>query len=462
MMGDAGRRSRSTGSVQDIFESLNRRLPNRGGFDADSRRQKRLQLVQNVMNEGPASCKDCAELREKHMAEKRKYFMEVGHLRRAVNKLLDQCANFMSSTSFHKFKETLQLEVRYLTEHGDEEVMSRSPSSGRTSPGSPKMGMSYGRMEERINMLEEQNAKLEKQNKRLIEELSKQGKSTIRVGDLGRLGGISIPGNADSPPGGSSIGGSPISGMSPTSKGRRNSLATPGSASTKPAQTQTDPFPTGSRGASVSGGFHQPSNSGPSHIAYQAAQAGQGALVINGEIGSLQGDVVERAEFDRVTAERGLHRMKLTASEKKVAELSNIKAALEKQLLEHTSDKSTKEAAMRSPSLPGFGGSIKRPRRSKCSHCNSGRTACQPGLSASATWYHIAGCAIRPCECQSKARCWRSCRSSRRAATSYSRWYRRWRKHQRVTIIKSTSLQGSSCNWWQKWCWCSTCWSCWC
>eukprot|EP00929_Paragymnodinium_shiwhaense_P109297 TRINITY_DN75704_c0_g1_i1.p1 TRINITY_DN75704_c0_g1~~TRINITY_DN75704_c0_g1_i1.p1 ORF type:complete len:685 (+),score=185.96 TRINITY_DN75704_c0_g1_i1:164-2218(+) len=113
------RRRLSKSTPADLLDSAEKRYGRWQGT-----RQGTMMIAQAILEGKVAeSCTNCAEQKVQVVENKKKYFLECEHLRRGCNKALNQLANYMPASQFEPFKESLQLEVRFLTGHGGDDSM---------------------------------------------------------------------------------------------------------------------------------------------------------------------------------------------------------------------------------------------------------------------------------------------------------------------------------------------------
>lgn len=73
--------------------------------------QARVELVEGLS----PKCENCQHLESVHAEASSKFFREIEHLRRALAKMLDAAKDYMPANVLRNLKESLQLDVRYLT-----------------------------------------------------------------------------------------------------------------------------------------------------------------------------------------------------------------------------------------------------------------------------------------------------------------------------------------------------------
>eukprot|EP00746_Dinoflagellata_sp_MGD_P128533 gnl/MRDRNA2_/MRDRNA2_62881_c0_seq1.p1 gnl/MRDRNA2_/MRDRNA2_62881_c0~~gnl/MRDRNA2_/MRDRNA2_62881_c0_seq1.p1 ORF type:complete len:647 (-),score=159.30 gnl/MRDRNA2_/MRDRNA2_62881_c0_seq1:64-2004(-) len=124
-------------------------------------------------------CGQCSANKEAFKKEKKKFFQESEHLRNGVNKALDVLSTYLKGNAFSEFKESLQLDVRFATQHNEDDddhfiikeddEMNKFGMNGNSTDENPEMM----KLSKRIQRLEEEMAALEKENAQLQEEIEK-------------------------------------------------------------------------------------------------------------------------------------------------------------------------------------------------------------------------------------------------------------------------------------------------
>mmetsp|Transcript_138350 Transcript_138350/g.385900 ORF Transcript_138350/g.385900 Transcript_138350/m.385900 type:complete len:759 (+) Transcript_138350:175-2451(+) len=182
---DWGRRMSQVGVQPMLLKSTTEPFGHLGHSDheRDRRRARRLSVMQDfIEGRGEHKCKKCGQLEEKYVNDRKRFHLEMEHLRRGVQKLLDTCEPLMSASAFHVLKDSLQLGVRYFTEHTEGE---RDLSPIHESPTSQKsVPTAGGGLERELEKLEEELRKLERENAQLLKELKKY-ESGFRAGSRG-------------------------------------------------------------------------------------------------------------------------------------------------------------------------------------------------------------------------------------------------------------------------------------
>merc|ERR1719148_216539 len=74
-----------------------------------------LQMIERSPNQ---LCSSCAEWREKCAKDSRRYCQDIEHLRRAVQKIVDVIAVYVSGSGLRELMESLQLDTRVFVVHG--------------------------------------------------------------------------------------------------------------------------------------------------------------------------------------------------------------------------------------------------------------------------------------------------------------------------------------------------------
>lgn len=112
-------------------------------------------------------CQKCVQRKEKHENDRKKYFLEVEHLRRGIQKVLDVCASSMPVAKFQQIQESLQLDVHFFSTPG-EMVKPASPvhenSMQTEAIGSDELNKLQGRfarLEQEFETLETENMHLQ-------------------------------------------------------------------------------------------------------------------------------------------------------------------------------------------------------------------------------------------------------------------------------------------------------------
>jgi len=226
----------------------------------------------------------------------RELFLEIEHLRHAIQKLLDQCAHSMTAGSFQFFKEGLQLDVRFFTGHDDDPGHHSTPSIG-SSPISTKANPdAMERLHRKIQRLEEELDHLEKKN----EELDKQLKEARELAENRGFGSFAA-------------------------RNPQPSVA----LSTRTSEVQTDPTAHQSADDELRRLFGSTSTS-PSHADKDLSPNDAG--LSHRQQRARDANLVDRQELQMALDERDLERMKLSAAERRIKELEENKANLVGQL----------------------------------------------------------------------------------------------------------------------------------
>mmetsp|Transcript_2141 Transcript_2141/g.8356 ORF Transcript_2141/g.8356 Transcript_2141/m.8356 type:complete len:686 (+) Transcript_2141:92-2149(+) len=83
------------------------------------RKKKKMQMMSELFSKQDAAaqqeCTKCEDLQKKHAENKRLAIMETEHLRRGLEKVMEQCAVYMSGPKVQEMVDNLQLDVRYMT-----------------------------------------------------------------------------------------------------------------------------------------------------------------------------------------------------------------------------------------------------------------------------------------------------------------------------------------------------------
>jgi len=183
---EGGRRSATPSSLQYAAEDL---LGSRG-----RERHKHVNQRRPLLSSGgsTSSCQRCGDFEEKFKRDRKKFFTETEHVRRGVEKALEQLSTLMPSKAFQVFKDSLQLDVRFYTAHGDDaeephdederpEALSSSMSGGFLSREQHAKVLSrMARLEEEIERLERENQILKDQSKTRAGGLDTVGTSSKR------------------------------------------------------------------------------------------------------------------------------------------------------------------------------------------------------------------------------------------------------------------------------------------
>eukprot|EP00928_Gymnodinium_smaydae_P070143 TRINITY_DN54066_c0_g1_i1.p1 TRINITY_DN54066_c0_g1~~TRINITY_DN54066_c0_g1_i1.p1 ORF type:complete len:648 (+),score=181.05 TRINITY_DN54066_c0_g1_i1:129-1946(+) len=272
------------------------------------RMTKRMQMMEEK------ATKRASEFEEKYMTDKKNFFFELEHYRRGVTKALEQLSHYMSAGAFHAFKMSLQLDVRFLSEHQAEKeisghgggpTISTSGLGAFNDPGSPK---DYSRI---IKKLEEQLAEAEREIKRLQTELRKK-----------QFGGVGAPG--------ASGGGA----LKPTRNTEMQTMPMEDNGGGfrfdggGGADRDEDPRKKKAKGhggpGGAGGGSHDDDDDDGPGGAGRKGKKGKGGAGDDG------GD--NSAEIDRLTAERDRERRLRRELEAKVKELEELISSLRKQI----------------------------------------------------------------------------------------------------------------------------------
>eukprot|EP00913_Durusdinium_trenchii_P028066 g26313.t1 len=115
-------------------------------------RRRRLEMARAEMGESP-KCQKCEGLEAGHAEASANFFKEIEHLRRALGKLLEGATKYMPANVLRALKESLQLDVRYLTK----------PEEGEGGPLPPAPVVEVVDQSELIEKLRRQIAELEKE-----------------------------------------------------------------------------------------------------------------------------------------------------------------------------------------------------------------------------------------------------------------------------------------------------------
>lgn len=109
-------------------------------------------MARAEMGESP-KCQKCEGLEAGHAEASANFFKEIEHLRRALGKLLEGATKYMPANVLRALKESLQLDVRYLTK----------PEEGEGGPLPPAPVVEVVDQSELIEKLRRQIAELEKE-----------------------------------------------------------------------------------------------------------------------------------------------------------------------------------------------------------------------------------------------------------------------------------------------------------
>lgn len=183
----------------------------RSGSTGNLRRQRprpHMQRLTESLDEADFAeqqrCTRCADLHDRLMDDKRKFYSESEHLKRTIQKCLNQLANFMPQDKLDAFRQTLNLEVRFYSPPESAEELKSNSHAKTSSPSasSPLGPLAAGRtdnekLREKVELLGEENDCLRRQ----IAELERGGQHLRRQPD--RLEG---PQAVSTPVGGSSPG----------------------------------------------------------------------------------------------------------------------------------------------------------------------------------------------------------------------------------------------------------------
>lgn len=116
-----------------------------------------------------ARCGNCDGWRTKYYSQSKRFYCEAEHLRHAVRKCLNYCSTSMPRESYRQLEASLQLDVRFMSEHGAQEV-------GEDGVALDQLQVLLGE----IASLKEAVAALEGDNEQLEEELKAAGKDRDR------------------------------------------------------------------------------------------------------------------------------------------------------------------------------------------------------------------------------------------------------------------------------------------
>jgi len=98
-------------------------------------------------------CKRCDEWQRKFKEQNVSYFRESGHFQHAIKKLLVRCSESMPDKQYRQLEASLQLDVRFFSEHGgaDMDFTEDSPAIRRNDDDA------LATLQERITALEQEN-----------------------------------------------------------------------------------------------------------------------------------------------------------------------------------------------------------------------------------------------------------------------------------------------------------------
>ncbi|CAK0841472.1 unnamed protein product, partial [Prorocentrum cordatum] len=109
-------------------------------------------------------CMRCEEWKRKFREQNVSYFRESGHFQHAIKKLLSRCSDYMPEKHYRQLEQSLQLDVRFFSEHNVVDA-DFSVDSPRFHRGGDEEAMAE--LKEKNGSLEEENEALQKQ----VEEL---------------------------------------------------------------------------------------------------------------------------------------------------------------------------------------------------------------------------------------------------------------------------------------------------
>eukprot|EP00440_Ansanella_granifera_P050221 gb/GFBE01054435.1/.p1 GENE.gb/GFBE01054435.1/~~gb/GFBE01054435.1/.p1 ORF type:complete len:302 (+),score=76.70 gb/GFBE01054435.1/:1-906(+) len=92
------------------------------------------QAMEMIESQPGSMCGSCTELQEKYSRDTRRLFQEVGHLREAVQKLVDKLAGHMPGESLRSFLQDLKLDSRLFTIHAGGDYFKKAPSEEPVVP----------------------------------------------------------------------------------------------------------------------------------------------------------------------------------------------------------------------------------------------------------------------------------------------------------------------------------------
>lgn len=99
------------------------RMPlSRDDLEEERRKAKHLAMRQalQMLERSPNQlCSSCAEWRETCSKDRRNYCQDIDHFRKAVQKMIDMLAVYVSGSKLRELVESLQLDTRVFTVHGD-------------------------------------------------------------------------------------------------------------------------------------------------------------------------------------------------------------------------------------------------------------------------------------------------------------------------------------------------------
>lgn len=116
-------------------------------------------------------CTKCEDEKKKYEENQRKTFLEIEHVRRGLDKLVEVCSGYMTTTALHQLMDKLQLGVRYIT-MPDPKDLEQKKLVGR--PERPQHGGDSGLVESlktKIANLEDLVAELKAAHARLKQQL---------------------------------------------------------------------------------------------------------------------------------------------------------------------------------------------------------------------------------------------------------------------------------------------------
>jgi len=205
------------------------------------RRPKRMSPARELFNDSFSECQKCAGVQEKAAKDKKKYFLEVEHLRRGITKCLDHLASTMTAGNLEALKNSLQLDVHFFSGPDGEENNQEGQKEKELKPIQvnasglqakqeelDRMEKVVAKLEEEINALEKENARLQKEV--ALAEIAARRASTAKTlhvqsqTDAG-MGPGQIPGRPDGggPGGGGGVAGGGASPWdSPAYGGQQN------------------------------------------------------------------------------------------------------------------------------------------------------------------------------------------------------------------------------------------------
>jgi len=119
--------------------------------------------VERVKRRAREKCTRCEEWKRKYREQNASYFRESGHFQHAIKRLLNRCSDYMTEKQYRQLEQSLQLDVRFFTEHsgmGDADFKDDSPRFQRDEEG-------VAQLQEKIASLEQENEALQNHNDEL-------------------------------------------------------------------------------------------------------------------------------------------------------------------------------------------------------------------------------------------------------------------------------------------------------